>query len=100
MFDLRQLEQLVAIAEQGTLSAAALPDRVDVPILDPEASITFWLCALRKNRKLLEHVPDMTGESCKCGADSISVCSAFFVIPFYFSFKPSLNASPTLPPTR
>ena len=29
-------------------------DRVDVPILDPEASITFWLCTLKKNRKLLD----------------------------------------------
>ena len=31
-------------------------DRVDVPILDPEATMTFYLCALRKNRKLLEHI--------------------------------------------
>ena len=29
-------------------------DRVDVPVLDPEATMTFWLCALKKNRKLLE----------------------------------------------
>ena len=41
--------------------ADALPDRVEVPILDPEASITFWLCTLRKNRKLPEHVPDRKG---------------------------------------
>lgn len=41
--------------------ADALPDRVEVPILDPEASITFWLCTLRKNRKLLEYVLDRTG---------------------------------------
>jgi len=41
--------------------AAALPDRVEVPILDPVASITFWLCALKKNRKLLERVPDVAG---------------------------------------
>ena len=36
-----------------TLAAPPL-DRVDVPILDPEASITFWLCTLKKNRKLLD----------------------------------------------
>lgn len=31
-------------------------DRIDVPILDPEATMTFYLCALRKNRELLEHI--------------------------------------------
>ena len=31
-----------------------LPDRVHVPILDPEAGITFYLCALEKNKALLQ----------------------------------------------
>ena len=28
-----------------------------IPILDEEASITFWLCAPRKNKKLLDSIP-------------------------------------------
>ena len=32
-------------------------DRVEVPILDPEATMTFYLCALKKNRKLLDLIP-------------------------------------------
>ena len=31
-------------------------DRIDIPILDPEATMTFYLCTLRKNHKLLEHI--------------------------------------------
>lgn len=31
-------------------------NRVEVPILDPEATMTFYLCTLRKNRKLLDHI--------------------------------------------
>lgn len=38
------------------LSNEAPLDRVEVPILDPEATMTFWLCALKKNRKLLDHI--------------------------------------------
>ena len=32
-------------------------DRIEIPILDPEAAITFWLCVLKKNRKLLDVIP-------------------------------------------
>ena len=32
-------------------------NRVEIPILDPEASISFYLCALERNRRLLEGVP-------------------------------------------
>ena len=38
-----------------TLTAPPL-DRVEVPILDPEATMNFYLCALKKNRKLLEYI--------------------------------------------
>ena len=32
-------------------------DRVEIPILDSEASISFYLCALDRNRSLLEKIP-------------------------------------------
>ena len=32
-------------------------DRAEIPILDPEASIPFYLCALEQNRRPLESVP-------------------------------------------
>ena len=32
-------------------------DRVEVPVLDPEATMTFWLCSFKKNRKLLDSIP-------------------------------------------
>ena len=32
-------------------------DRVEIPILDPEASIPFYLCALERNWRLLEKIP-------------------------------------------
>ncbi|MBQ9346048.1 MAG: LysR family transcriptional regulator [Oscillibacter sp.] len=32
-------------------------DRVEIPILDPEASIPFYLCALERSRRLLESIP-------------------------------------------
>jgi len=58
--------ELMRLLPEKTISSEvgepdALLDRVEVPILDSEASITFWLCTLRKNRKLLEHVPDVAG---------------------------------------
>ena len=58
--------ELMRLLPENTISGEvgepdALPDRAEVPILDRAASITFWLCALRKNRRLPEHVPDIAG---------------------------------------
>ncbi|MBR1780035.1 MAG: LysR family transcriptional regulator, partial [Oscillospiraceae bacterium] len=33
-------------------------DRVNIPILDPEATITFYLCARRQDKKLIDLIPD------------------------------------------
>lgn len=32
-------------------------DRVNILILDKEASIPFWLCAARRNKNLLDSIP-------------------------------------------
>ena len=32
------------------------PGRVDIPILDPEAEITFYLCIKKKDKRLLENI--------------------------------------------
>lgn len=72
MRDIRFIVQSDREAFSDLVSASVLPnftssllkdfggppiDRVSVPILDEEASITFWLCAPRKNKKLLDSIP-------------------------------------------
>ena len=73
MRDIRFIVQSDREAFADLVSAAVLPsfttnltrllrreaplDRVEVPVLDPEATMTFWLCAFKRNRKLLDSIP-------------------------------------------
>ena len=72
MRDIRFIVQSDREAFSDLISASVLPnftssllkdwgappiDRVNIPIMDPEASITFWLSAARKNKKLLDSIP-------------------------------------------
>lgn len=72
MRDIRFIVQSDREAFSDLISASVLPnftssllkdfggppiDRVNVPILDEEASVTFWLCAARKNKRLLDSIP-------------------------------------------
>ena len=71
MGDIRFIVQKDREAFADHVAASALPnittnltrrlappplDRVEIPILDPEASISFYLCALERNWRLLESV--------------------------------------------
>ena len=72
MRDIRFIVQSDREAFSDLVSASVLPnftssllkdfggppmDRVNIPLLDKEASITFWLCAMKKNKKLLDSIP-------------------------------------------
>lgn len=72
MQDIRFIVQSERKAFADLVSASVLPnfttnlshlfgetpplDRVEVPILDGESTMTFYLCVLKKNRKLLDHI--------------------------------------------
>ena len=72
MADIRFIVQTQMDAFDDLIQASVLPnfvssltirlrrppiDRVNIPLLDEEASITFWLCAPQKYRRLWDSVP-------------------------------------------
>ncbi len=75
MSDIRFIVQTDREAFADLISASVLPsftssllrgrisppiDRVELPILDEKASIHFWLCGLRKQKKLMDSIPPIT----------------------------------------